>query len=172
MTKLMAVLITAFCLVAVSTSAQAKHRHHHHRSTVILHNVTVHVERISHRGACDGIHRCRCGSTQANYFGLPRIYNGHNLWRAAEWKDAFPHTTPHIGAVGYQHGGGPSGHVFRIVSYSGGCTATVSDDAGQYERNICSRGAVFMDANGNGVEPNEKRHKRMATLVMRDNNWR
>ena len=98
-----------------------------------------------HRGNCDGIHRCVCGSTQANHFGLPRIFKGHNLWQAVEWVRAFPHTTAHAGAVMYQRGGGPTGHVSRIVSYSGGCRATVADERGQYERNICSRGAQFVD---------------------------
>ena len=97
------------------------------------------------RGSCDGIHRCVCGSTQANHFGLPRIFKGHNLWQAVEWVRAFPHTTAHAGAVMYQRGGGPTGHVSRIVSYSGGCSAVVSDERGQYERNICSRGAQFVE---------------------------
>ena len=101
-----------------------------------------------HRGACDGIHRCICGSTQTRYFGLPRQYNGHNLWMAVEWPRTFPATTPHAGAVMYQHGGGPTGHVSRITSYSGGCTAMVTDERGTYERNICIRGAKFVDVRG------------------------
>lgn len=100
------------------------------------------------RGSCDGIHRCICGSTQANYFGLPRMVNGHNLWQAVEWTRTFPRTSIHVGAVGYQHGGGPTGHVFRVTAYAGGCKATVTDDRGTYERNICSRGAVFVDVTG------------------------
>ena len=99
-------------------------------------------------GACDGIHRCICGSTQTRYFGLPRIVNGHNLWQAVEWKRAFPHTSPHAGVVMYQHGGGPTGHVSRLVTDPVGCTATVADERGHYERNICIRGAVFVQPNG------------------------
>ena len=127
----MAALMTAILLTASSISAQAKHRHHRHAG-----------------GSCDGIHRCICGSTQARHFGFPRMYNGHNLWRAAEWPRAFPHTTPHAGAVMYQHGGGPSGHVSRLVSDPVGCTAQVADETGTYERNICSRGATFVLPNG------------------------
>lgn len=97
----------------------------------------------THRGACDGIHRCRCGSTQTAHFGLPRIYNGHNLWRAVEWIRAFPRTSIHPGAVGYVRHGGPSGHVFRVTAYNGGATATVSDDRGTYERRITN--AIFVD---------------------------
>ena len=103
------------------------------------------AEARNRRGSCDGIHRCRCGSTQANYFGLPRVYKGFNLWRAVEWKRAFPRTTAHAGAVMYQHGGGPSGHVSRIVEVTGKCRAIVADDAGRYERNLCIRGAIFVD---------------------------
>ena len=86
---------------------------------------------------------------QASHFNLPRIYNGYNLWQAREWTRAFPHTTARAGVVMYQHGGGPTGHVSRIVQLTGSCTATVTDDAGTYERNICSRGATFVDPNGN-----------------------
>lgn len=125
MTKTLTILAIALSLLA--TPAFARHKHY---------------------GACDGIHRCRCGSTQASHFGLPRIFNGHNLWRAIEWTRAFPHTTPHAGVVMYQHGGGPSGHVSRLVSEPVGCRAEVADDAGVYERNICTRGATFLAVNG------------------------
>lgn len=101
-------------------------------------------------GACDGIHRCICGSTQTAHFGLPRMYNGHNLWQAVEWTKAFPHTSIHVGAVGYQHGGGPTGHVFRVAAYAGGCRATVTDEKGTYDRDVCGRGAVFVDVTGSG----------------------
>ena len=35
--------------------------------------------------------------------------------------------------------------VSRIVSVNGTCRATVSDDAGTYERDICTRGARFVE---------------------------
>ena len=135
-------------LALAPTSAFARHHHYAH----------------SRSGACDGIHRCICGSTQAAHFGLPRMYNGHNLWQAAEWPRAFPHTAPHVGAVMYRHGGGPTGHVSRVVAYSGGCAVTVTDDAGTHEDNACSRGATFvdvtLDANGNraSVTHSARRH--------------
>jgi len=100
-------------------------------------------------GGCDGIHRCRCGSTQTAHFGLPRNYNGHNLWRAVEWIKAFPRTDAHAGAVGYVRHGGPSGHVFRVVQPLGNGKAVVADDKGTYTRNISN--ATFVDPNGNGV---------------------
>ena len=118
------ILLTAALIIGFVAPAQAKSRHY---------------------GSCDGIHRCRCGHVQASHFGLPRNFNGHNLWRAVEWVHAFPHTVPRAGVVMYQHGGGPSGHVSRLVSDPVGCTATVADETGQYKRNICSRGATFVE---------------------------
>jgi len=100
------------------------------------------------RGRCDGIHGCRCGRTQAEHYNLPRNFNGFNLWQAVDWKRAFPQTTMHAGAVMYQHGGGRTGHVSRIVQPTGSCSAIVADEKGQYERNTCIRGAVFVDPNG------------------------
>jgi len=104
--------------------------------------------RAFHHGACDGIHRCICGSTQAAHFGLPRFVRGHNLWQAREWTRAFPHVSAQAGVVMYQHGGGPTGHVSRIVEVRGQCRALVADERGQYERDTCSRGAVFVQPNG------------------------
>ena len=121
-------LIAALCLLVISSPAHAR-RHHH-----------------SHGGSCDGIHRCICGSTQARHFGLPRMFNGHNLWEAREWARAFPHTSPHAGAVGVK-----PHHVYRVVQVTGPGRAIVSDDKGTYERRIS--GDTFVDPNGNGVTP-------------------
>lgn len=123
-------LAIAALLTVVSTSAEAKHRHHyrhyaHHRG-----------------GSCDGIHRCRCGTTAANKHGLPWNYNGFNLKQASEWTRAFMHTSFQVGAVGYVHRGGPTGHVFTVTGGSSCSAATVYDDAGTYERNVC--GATFV----------------------------
>ena len=96
------------------------------------------------RGRCDGIHSCLCGRTQAEHFNLPRNYNGYNLWQARDWALAFQHVQAQAGAVMYQHGGGRTGHVSRIVALLDNCHATVSDDKGTYERNICTRGATFV----------------------------
>ena len=110
---------------------------------LLISGTIAEAKRHSHGGSCDGIHRCRCGSTQAAHFGFPRIYHGHNLWLASEWPRTFQRTTAHAGAVGYQ-----PGHVFRYVGPgSRPGYAMVSDDAGTYERNI--RGAIFVDPNGN-----------------------
>jgi hypothetical protein len=94
------------------------------------------------RGRCDGFHGCRCGVTAARQAGLPYNYQGVNLKQAIGWL-VFRRTEPRPGAVGYVRRGGLTGHVFTVVSYSGGPTATVVDDAGTYERSI--RGAVFVE---------------------------
>lgn len=124
-------LTTTLALIAMISVADARPRH----------------ARVSH-GACDGIHRCVCGSTQTRHFGLPRIVRGHNLWQAAAWPKAFARTSARPGVVMYQRGGGPTGHVSRIVELRGACRALVADERGQYEQNICSRGAIFVAVNG------------------------
>ena len=144
MQRLMACLIAAFCLLVFVSPADAKK---HHRS---------------HRGSCDGIHRCICGSTQARYFGLPRMVNGRNLWQASEWKRAFPQTSLRVGVVMYRHGGGPTGHVSRVTAIHGGCSITVIDERGEHLDTACGRGNVFVDPNGNGITKQSFRHQRLA----------
>lgn len=100
-------------------------------------------------GRCDGFHGCRCGTTAARYASLPFSYHGCNLKQASEWRRCFPRSAPAPGMVVYQHGGGPTGHVSTIVSVTSHCNATVKDDAGTYERNICARGGIVLDPNGN-----------------------
>jgi hypothetical protein len=116
----------------------------------------------SARGRCDGYHGCRCGVTAARFAGLPLNYRGHNLKQAVGFKRALPRVSePRPGHILYQTGGGPTGHVSTIVSVSGRCTATVKDDRGTYERNICTRNAVFLDPHGNRFAnaPNWNRHE-------------
>ena len=93
------------------------------------------------RGRCDGFHGCRCGVTAAREAGLPYLFHGVNLKQASGWL-SFRRTGIRAGAVGYVRRGGPTGHVFTVVSYSGGDTATVSEDRGTYTRSI--RNAVFV----------------------------
>lgn len=114
--------------------------------------------RPHHRGgSCDGIHRCICGSTLASHLGLPRMYNGHNLWQAIEWARAFPRTSIHAGAVGVK-----AHHVYRVVQPLGNGRAIVADERGQYERVVS--GDIFVDPNGNGVtRVTRHRHKHYAS---------
>ena len=114
-------------------------------------------------GACDGIHRCRCGSTQTAHFGLPRIYKGFNLWLASEWARAFPRTSFQVGAVGVR-----PHHVLRVVGGSSCSSATVSDDAGTYQRNVCHM--TFVSVNGGGFTrtASAKVHRRHARSRYRE----
>ena len=114
-------ILASIMILAAITAADARPRHH--------------------GGSCDGIHRCICGSTQARHFGLPRIFNGHNLWQAVEWARAFPRTSFRVGAVGVK-----PHHVLRVVGGSDCRSATVSDERGTYQRNVC--GMTFVSVNG------------------------
>ena len=142
------IVAIAALLTIVSTSADARPRHHHSKH---------------HIGACDGFHRCRCGVTAARKAGLPLDYNGWNLKRAITFL-RFPRTTIRVGAIGYVPHGGPSGHVFTVVHYAGGSTATVYDDKGTYECNIS--GATFVDPNGNTAFSARGKPQKMATTAV------
>jgi len=78
-----------------------------------------------------------CGRTQASFFGLGPAFN-----LALHWA-TFPHTSAHPGAVVVQRragralGGGPGGHVSRIVQVIGQCRAIVADDRGTHQHDIC-----------------------------------
>ena len=78
-----------------------------------------------------------CGLTQRLHFGLGPEFN-----LALHWA-VLPHVGAQPGAVVVQRragqalGGGPGGHVSRIVSVTGQCRAVVTDDKGTYERDIC-----------------------------------
>ena len=83
-------------------------------------------------GKCDGFQRCRCGTTAARKHGLAYNHNGWNLKMAIEWR-RFPRTSFQIGAVGVR-----PHHVLTIVGGSSCASATVYDDAGTYQRNVCN----------------------------------
>ena len=92
-------------------------------------------------GACDGFHRCRCGTTAARYNGLPYSYKGYNLKKASEYRLAFPHTLFQVRALAvWNH------HVATIIGGDDCHSATVHDDAGAYQRNVC--GATFVTVGG------------------------
>lgn len=115
-------LVVALALLAGLLVSPAEARHHH-------------------QGACDGFHRCRCGTTAAARHGLPLNYHGYNLKMAREYGRAFPHTSFHIGALGVV-----SHHVLTIVGGDHCSRATVYDDAGTYQRNVC--GMTFVEVGG------------------------
>jgi hypothetical protein len=84
--------------------------------------------------------RFTCGITMMRMTGQtdPR------LALARSWLK-FPRTSAGPGAVvvqgraGRALGGGPGGHVSRIVELRGSCRALVQDNRGTYERDICRR---------------------------------
>ncbi len=89
-------------------------------------------------GKCDGFQRCRCGTTAARKHGLSLRYVGadgrvYNLKKASEYGRAFPHTSFRVGALGVA-----PHHVLTVVGGSNCRLATVYDDAGTYQRNVCN----------------------------------
>jgi hypothetical protein len=96
----------------------------------------THHARVQHWHHGHG-HTFNCGRTQAAHFGL-----GAAFALALHWA-ILPHTSAHPGAVVVQRragralGGGPGGHVSRIVRVLAPCRAIVSDNAGTYSRDIC-----------------------------------
>lgn len=106
---------------AFTTTISAKRHHRKHRR---------HYARRG--GKCDGFQRCRCGTTAARRHGLAYNHNGWNLKQAIEWR-RFPRTSFQIGVVGVQ-----PHHVLTVVGGSSCANATVYDDAGTYQRNVCN----------------------------------
>ena len=89
-----------------------------------------------------------CGRYQCQLSGITHC---GPLALALEWARHFPRTSAHPGAVVVQRrngralGGGPGGHVSRIVSMQGTCRAVVKDERGTYERDICSRLVAYVE---------------------------
>jgi hypothetical protein len=89
-------------------------------------------------------HHFVCGLVQRLHYNLPPKYNLALAWAG------LPHTYAHAGAVVVQRrpgralGGGPGGHVSRIVALRGQCRALVADERGTYERDICSRLVAYV----------------------------
>jgi hypothetical protein len=118
-----------------------------------------------------------CGAVQRAYFG----FSDRSLNLAREWARKFPHTTAHEGAVvvqwrnGRDSAGNRGAHVSRIIAMRDNCTATVADEKGRYERDICKGLIAYVnpvDPNGNKIARVERtrtqysakrRHTRTAT---------
>lgn len=136
---------------SVEFSARRKHyRRHHSRS----YRVDANGNRLRHYarrgGKCDGFQRCRCGTTAARKHGLAYNHNGWNLKLAIEWR-RFPRTSFHAGAVGVK-----PGHVLTVVGGSSCASATVYDDAGTYQRNVCNMS--FHSVSGGGFASTSERY--------------
>jgi len=117
-TRVLTTTLALSALVAVALPAQARQHAHHYWH------------------ARHG-HGFNCGRTQAAHFGL-----GPAFALALHWA-TLPHTSARPGAVVVQRragralGGGPGGHVSRIVSVQSHCRAIVTDNVGTYSRDIC-----------------------------------
>lgn len=87
-----------------------------------------------------------CGRVQRAHYGITDpAYNMAQRWRG------FHHVSAQPGAVVVQDRNGrasdgksKSGHVSRIVSVIDNCHAIVSDERGQYKREICGRNAAYV----------------------------
>lgn len=83
-----------------------------------------------------------CGRFMCSLFGIANCKKP-NLQLALTWASTFPRSVARPGAVvvqrrkGRAQGGGPGGHVSKIVEVRGQCRALVRDNRGTYERDIC-----------------------------------
>ena len=147
MNKFVMAAFAAFTAVLLASPAEARQHHysHYQHYAHYRHHSMITNRHYSRRrgGACDGFQRCRCGTTAARYHGLPYAYKGFNLKLAAEWGRAFPHTSFGLGMVGVK-----PHHVLTVVGGSNCSSATVHDDAGTRQRNVC--GFTFVSVNGGG----------------------
>lgn len=89
-----------------------------------------------------------CGRYMRTQF--PHLPAGINFDLALKWAEALPHTLARPGAVvvqtraGRAKGGGPGGHVSKILELRGHCRALVRDNRGAYERDICRRLVAYV----------------------------
>lgn len=89
-----------------------------------------------------------CGRYMSKVFGLKKP-----IALALAWAK-FPRTSARPGAVvvqtrkGRALGGGPGGHVSKIISLVGPCRAIVNDNRGTYERDICTRLVAYVIPEG------------------------
>lgn len=136
-----AIVIFGASLASAAPARSAQIGKHHHATVTISAKRHARRHHSRHVGACDGFQRCRCGTTAARRHGLPYNYNGYNLKQASEWARAFPRSSFHVGAVGVR-----PHHVLTIVGGADCRSATVYDDAGTYQRNVC--GMRFVSVSG------------------------
>jgi hypothetical protein len=98
-----------------------------------------------------------CGRFMCKTFG---IKNCGSLALALEWPKKFTrvsHPAPGLVVVqrrnGRALGGGPGGHVAKIVSLTDNpCRAVVRDNRGQYLRDICKNRVAFVSVGGMWTE--------------------
>ena len=78
-----------------------------------------------------------CGRYLRGHYGLPAQFNLARHWLVLPRSSAGPGAIVVQSRRGRALGGGAGGHVSRIVSLTGHCTAIVNDNRGTYQRDIC-----------------------------------
>ena len=133
------------------------------RRTLLMSTLLAGSLIVSQYGATNAAYIC--GATQMRHFGI----HDSSFRLARNWAKLLPHTSAHVGAVvvqsrsGRDSAGHQGGHVSRIVALHGACSATVADEKGTYERDICSRLIAYVDPSGNPVAATEPRKPRIAS---------
>lgn len=113
----------------------------HSRASVVVVSCLIGISSAAEAKPRQGF---KCGYVQRIHFGLPAKFN-----LALNWA-TLPHTSARPGAVVVQRrkgralGGGPGGHVSRIVNVTGQCRAIVTDNRGTYERDICKNLVAYV----------------------------
>lgn len=104
-----------------------------------------------HKSSVKTYHRVRrggliCGAIQMRHFGITdRRYKLAKAWLDFRRAAAAPGMVVVQSRKGRDSAGRPGGHVARIVQLTGPCRAIVSDEKGQYERDICKRRLAIVD---------------------------
>jgi hypothetical protein len=82
-------IVLILMLGSLPAVASQHHHRYHHITTTYRHHSYRHYAYHHHYGACDGIHRCICGSTQARHFGLPACIMGITCGKPASGAERF-----------------------------------------------------------------------------------
>lgn len=113
-----------------------------------------------------------CGVYMASLF--PGVASKIYAPLARNWAQ-LPRTSVQPGAVvvssrkGRALGGGPGGHVVKVVQPLDNCTAVVQDNRGTYKRNICKNRIAVVDPGG---EVSRRVTQRAGEVPLRKNNAR
>lgn len=85
-----------------------------------------------------------CGHYLRQFYGLGPSYGLALNWAGLRRTVASPNAVVVQRRKGRALGGGPGGHVSRIVSLQGKCRAIVHDNAGTYSRDICKNLVAYV----------------------------
>lgn len=85
-----------------------------------------------------------CGHYLRQFYGLGPSYGLALNWAGLRRSGPAPGTVVVQRRTGRALGGGPGGHVSRIVSIQGRCRAVVHDNRGTYSRDICKNLVAYV----------------------------